>query len=116
MSLSCSTAGSEYAGGVYHGKVIFPAEYPFKAPNVVMCTPSGRFEPNAKICMSMTAFHPESWNPVSASLGACCANATAESALCLTPSLVASAPELDRGHHFNWQVHAGIWKTDVCAQ
>lgn len=54
---------SPYAGGVYHGKVIFPQEYPFKAPSVVMCTPSGRFAPNQKICMSMTDFHPEKWEP-----------------------------------------------------
>jgi ubiquitin-conjugating enzyme E2 J2 len=56
-------ADSPYFGGVYHGKVIFPGDYPFKAPSIVMCTPSGRFAPNAKICMSMTDFHPESWQP-----------------------------------------------------
>jgi ubiquitin-conjugating enzyme E2 J2 len=29
-----------------------------------MMTPNGRFAPNAKLCMSMTDFHPESWNPL----------------------------------------------------
>ena len=28
-----------------------------------MLTPSGRFEPNDRICLSMSDFHPESWNP-----------------------------------------------------
>lgn len=29
-----------------------------------MLTPSGRFEPGAKICLSISDFHPESWNPL----------------------------------------------------
>ena len=27
-----------------------------------MYTPSGRFQPNQRICLSMSDFHPESWN------------------------------------------------------
>ena len=34
-----------------------------KPPSIYMVTPSGRFEVNMKICMSMSDFHPESWNP-----------------------------------------------------
>jgi hypothetical protein len=30
----------------------------------MMLTPSGRFEPGAKICLSISDFHPESWNPL----------------------------------------------------
>ncbi len=33
---------SEYAGGVYHGKVTFPAQYPYKPPSIQMVTPNGR--------------------------------------------------------------------------
>eukprot|EP01126_Amoeba_proteus_P056156 TRINITY_DN7026_c0_g1_i1.p1 TRINITY_DN7026_c0_g1~~TRINITY_DN7026_c0_g1_i1.p1 ORF type:complete len:202 (+),score=52.34 TRINITY_DN7026_c0_g1_i1:840-1445(+) len=29
-----------------------------------MCTPNGRFNVNTKICLSMSDFHPESWNPM----------------------------------------------------
>ena len=29
-----------------------------------MYTPSGRFEVNKSICLTMTDFHQESWNPV----------------------------------------------------
>lgn len=53
-----------YAGGVYHGKLIFPKEYPLKPPSVMMCTPSGRFQTNRRLCLSMSDFHPESWNPM----------------------------------------------------
>ncbi|KOB72741.1 putative Ubiquitin-conjugating enzyme E2 J2 [Operophtera brumata] len=28
-----------------------------------MITPNGRFETDTKLCLSMTDFHPESWNP-----------------------------------------------------
>ncbi|CAK0807414.1 unnamed protein product [Prorocentrum cordatum] len=52
-----------YAGGCYHGKIIFPKMYPLSPPALVMLTPSGRFEVNKRLCISMTDFHPESWNP-----------------------------------------------------
>ena len=28
------------------------------------CTPNGRFKPNRRLCLSMSDFHPESWNPM----------------------------------------------------
>lgn len=56
--------GTEYESGVYHGKVTFPADYPYKPPSIVMLTASGRFAINTKLCLSMTDFHPESWNPM----------------------------------------------------
>jgi ubiquitin-conjugating enzyme E2 J2 len=49
---------------VYHGKVKFPEEYPFKPPGISMITPNGRFATNKRICMSMSDFHPETWNPM----------------------------------------------------
>jgi len=54
---------SPYAGGEYHGQLMFPAEYPFKPPGIKMITPSGRFQPGKKICFSMSDFHPGTWNP-----------------------------------------------------
>jgi len=56
-------ADSEFAGGVYHGKILLPPEYPFKPPNIVFVTPSGRFETNVKVCLSFSAHHPELWQP-----------------------------------------------------
>jgi len=58
------SAGTPYRGGYYHGKLIFPKEYPLKPPSVLMLTPSGRFKPNRRLCLSMSDFHPESWNPM----------------------------------------------------
>ena len=40
-----------------------PADYPFKPPAFVMLTPSGRFETGVKICLSISSYHPESWQP-----------------------------------------------------
>ena len=52
-----------YEGGFYHGKLMFPVEYPMKPPGIMMLTPSGRFKPRERICLSISDFHPETWNP-----------------------------------------------------
>ncbi|EWM24769.1 ubiquitin-conjugating enzyme e2 j1 [Nannochloropsis gaditana] len=54
---------TDYDGGVYHGRILLPAEYPFKPPNIMLLTPSGRFEIGKKICLSISAHHPEHWQP-----------------------------------------------------
>ncbi|GIQ82707.1 hypothetical protein KIPB_003892 [Kipferlia bialata] len=54
---------SVYEEGLYHGRITFPSEYPHKPPTLTMLTRSGRFEVGKKICMSNTAYHPESWQP-----------------------------------------------------
>ncbi|BBN19440.1 ubiquitin-conjugating enzyme E2 J2 [Marchantia polymorpha subsp. ruderalis] len=56
--------GTPFEGGVYHGKVKFPPEYPYKPPGISMITPNGRFATHKRICMSMSDFHPETWNPM----------------------------------------------------
>lgn len=52
-----------YENGQYHGRITFPKEYPFKPPRIIMCTPSGRFMVNTALCLSMSDFHEELWNP-----------------------------------------------------
>ncbi|KAN0042283.1 hypothetical protein ACTFIV_004843 [Dictyostelium citrinum] len=52
-----------YHGGYYHGQIIFPVEYPYKPPSILMTTPSGRFVCNSRICTSMSDFHPDTWSP-----------------------------------------------------
>lgn len=42
---------------------MFPAEFPFKPPSILMITPSGRFKCNTRLCLSISDFHPDSWNP-----------------------------------------------------
>uniref|UniRef100_A0A8C2M4Q9 UBC core domain-containing protein n=1 Tax=Cricetulus griseus TaxID=10029 RepID=A0A8C2M4Q9_CRIGR len=53
-----------YEGGCYHGKLMFPREFPFKPPSIYMITPNGRFKCNTRLCISITDFHPDTWNPV----------------------------------------------------
>ena len=50
--------------GTYHGSVKFPPQYPFKPPSIQMFTTSGRFKTHQRLCLSMSDFHPESWNPM----------------------------------------------------
>ncbi|XP_033822393.1 ubiquitin-conjugating enzyme E2 J2 [Periophthalmus magnuspinnatus] len=52
-----------YEGGYYHGKLVFPREFPFKPPSIYMITPNGRFKCNTRLCLSITDFHPDTWNP-----------------------------------------------------
>eukprot|EP01057_Protomagalhaensia_wolfi_P004345 Protomagalhaensia_wolfi_Nauph_80__4344@NODE_443_length_2515_cov_105_813813_g333_i0_p4_GENE_NODE_443_length_2515_cov_105_813813_g333_i0NODE_443_length_2515_cov_105_813813_g333_i0_p4_ORF_typecomplete_len142_score15_08UQ_con/PF00179_26/2_1e23ProkE2_B/PF14461_6/6_3e05RWD/PF05773_22/0_097_NODE_443_length_2515_cov_105_813813_g333_i027452 len=54
---------SPYQGGVYHGILTYPSEYPFKPPNIKILTPNGRFEPDMSLCFSISDYHPETWNP-----------------------------------------------------
>ncbi|KAM6500817.1 non-canonical ubiquitin conjugating enzyme 1 [Amanita muscaria] len=55
--------GTEFEGGLYHFRVLLPAEYPFRPPSIMMLTPNGRFELNTKICISFTNYHEELWQP-----------------------------------------------------
>ena len=55
--------GTDFAGGVYHGRILLPPEYPFKPPHIMFLTPSGRFETGTKVCLSFSAYHPELWQP-----------------------------------------------------
>ena len=52
-----------FEGGFYWGKLIFPRDYPWKPPRILMLTPNGRFEINQPICTSFSDYHPESWDP-----------------------------------------------------
>jgi ubiquitin-protein ligase len=56
---------TEFEGGVYHGRIVLPDQYPKKAPDVYILTPNGRFHTTGdKICLSNTSFHQESWTPL----------------------------------------------------
>ena len=55
---------SPYEGGLYHGKVELPQEYPMAGPDIIFLTENGRFETGKKICLSNTSYHPESWTPL----------------------------------------------------
>lgn len=52
-----------YAGGQYWGTLVFPSDYPFAPPAIRMHTPSGRFRCSERLCLSISDFHPKSFNP-----------------------------------------------------
>ncbi|KAK0508795.1 hypothetical protein JMJ35_009071 [Cladonia borealis] len=52
-----------YHKGQYWGTLVFPHTYPFAPPAIRMHTPSGRFQPSTRLCLSISDFHPKSFNP-----------------------------------------------------
>lgn len=52
-----------FEGGIYHGRIVLPSEYPFKPPHIYFLTENGRFKTNTKICLSISSHHPETWQP-----------------------------------------------------
>lgn len=52
-----------FDGGQYHGILRFPQDYPFKPPSIQMITPNGRFACNTRLCLLMSDYHPDTWNP-----------------------------------------------------
>jgi ubiquitin-protein ligase len=54
---------TDFAGGEYVVKMSLPAEYPLYPPDLLMMTPSGRFQVGKPICTTFTSYHPESWSP-----------------------------------------------------
>jgi len=54
---------TDYVGGWYWGRLKFPKNYPMGPPSIYMITPNGRFEVNKRLCLSISDYHPESWEP-----------------------------------------------------
>ncbi|KAH7040950.1 ubiquitin-conjugating enzyme/RWD-like protein [Microdochium trichocladiopsis] len=52
-----------YHNGQYWGTLVFPPNYPFAPPAIRMHTPSGRFQQSTRLCLSISDFHPKSFNP-----------------------------------------------------
>lgn len=90
-------------GGIYHGRILMPAEYPFKPPAFVMLTPSGRFETGVKIwcarrpCWLMLASSAccpsvcrgRCWNTAALAVG-CVWHIAAAAVLCLLTCIAAA--------------------------
>ena len=55
--------GSDFQGGLYHGRILLPPQWPMKPPSIMFLNASGRFEVGKKVCLSATSFHPEHWQP-----------------------------------------------------
>ncbi|KAF2475095.1 UBC-like protein [Lindgomyces ingoldianus] len=56
-------APSPYDGGIYHGRIVLPPTYPLRPPSFRFLTPTGRFEVNREICLSISGHHEETWQP-----------------------------------------------------
>lgn len=52
-----------FENGIYHGRIHLPNDYPLAPPAIYFYTPNGRFAVNTKICLSISSYHPETWNP-----------------------------------------------------
>ncbi|PKY05569.1 UBC-like protein [Aspergillus campestris IBT 28561] len=63
FTLAGPPAPSAYAGGIYHGRIVLPPTYPLRPPSFRFLTPSGRFEVNREICLSISGHHEELWQP-----------------------------------------------------
>ncbi|KKK19146.1 hypothetical protein ARAM_001414 [Aspergillus rambellii] len=63
FTLAGPPAPSPYAGGIYHGRIVLPSTYPLRPPSFRFLTPSGRFEVNREICLSISGHHEETWQP-----------------------------------------------------
>ncbi len=48
---------------MYHGRIVLPPTYPLRPPSFRFLTPSGRFEANREICLSISGHHEETWQP-----------------------------------------------------
>ena len=55
---------TNFEGGEYHGKLVLPFEYPYQPPSIYMTTPNGRFVTGERLCLSISDYHPETWNPM----------------------------------------------------
>ncbi|RKF81673.1 Ubiquitin-conjugating enzyme E2 J1 [Golovinomyces cichoracearum] len=54
---------SAFSNGIYHGRIILPPTYPLRPPSFRFLNPSGRFEVNREICLSISGHHEETWMP-----------------------------------------------------
>lgn len=54
---------TDYEGGLYHGYFSLPADYPLSPPDIYYLNESGRYQPNTKICLTITSYHKSDWTP-----------------------------------------------------
>lgn len=107
-----------YDGGQYWGTLMFPPDYPFAPPAIRMHTPSGRFQPSTRLCLSISDFHPKSFNPaweVSTILTGLLSFMTSEEMT--TGSVRASEPERKLfAHRSRWWNSTGGGSKQTAAQ
>ena len=51
--------GTDYEGGLYHGRILYPEDYPLGSPEIVLLNRNGRFEPGRHVwCTEYDNWHP----------------------------------------------------------
>lgn len=53
---------SPFEGGLYHGSITLPADYPQSGPAVRLLTHNQRFKVGSRICLSASEYHQETWH------------------------------------------------------
>lgn len=52
----------DFEGGLYHGVIELPEDYPFAPPKIKFLTQNGRFQVDKPICTTFTNYHKETWS------------------------------------------------------
>ncbi|CAN0001255.1 unnamed protein product [Discosporangium mesarthrocarpum] len=55
--------GSPFEGGLYHGSISLPPDYPLSGPSVRLLNKNQRFKVGSRICLSASEYHQETWQP-----------------------------------------------------
>ncbi|KAL1593149.1 hypothetical protein SLS60_010756 [Paraconiothyrium brasiliense] len=106
-------APSPYASGIYHGRIVLPATYPLKPPNFRFLTPTGRFEVNREICLSISGHHEETWQPA---WGIRTALVAIRSFMDSEAKGQVGGLECDRSVRERMAGESGSWRCPVCAK
>jgi ubiquitin-protein ligase len=56
-----NATANPYTNGMYHGRLILPKTYPMHPPRIQLLTPNGRYAVGQDICLSVSSYHPETW-------------------------------------------------------
>ncbi|CAN0014717.1 unnamed protein product [Ectocarpus sp. 12 AP-2014] len=54
---------SPFEGGLYHGSISLPENYPQSGPSVRLLNTNMRFKVGSRICLSASEYHQETWQP-----------------------------------------------------
>ncbi|EEP79981.1 conserved hypothetical protein [Uncinocarpus reesii 1704] len=102
---------SPYANGIYHGRIILSPQYPLRPPSFRFLTPSGRFEVNREICLSISGHHDETWQPA---WGIRTALTAIRSFMDGDPRGQVGGVEAKEEVRRDWARRSREWRCDVC--
>uniref|UniRef100_A0A1I8F8T6 60S ribosomal export protein NMD3 n=1 Tax=Macrostomum lignano TaxID=282301 RepID=A0A1I8F8T6_9PLAT len=100
-------------GGVYHGRVLIPGDYPMKPPNIILLTPNGRFERSIK--RSHIGLSPgDLATGLVDSYGFVSFGWVSDTALCPTHGLAQSRPGISAGRARRLARQSRDWRCPIC--